>query len=65
VDGTSALILNIPGANSYTFGNAAGTAVIRDFSGGVVSLTKSGTGTQTLTGPGISYTGATAINQGR
>ena len=48
VDGTSALILNVTGANSYTFGNAAGTAVIRDYNGGAMSLTKNGTGTQTL-----------------
>src|SRR5207248_2779948 len=50
--------------NSYTFGNAAGTAVIRDFSGGTVSVTKNGTGTQTFVGTGMTYTGGTTINAG-
>ena len=61
--GVSTLILNVTGSNTYTFGNAAGTAVIRD-QGGLVSLIKNGTGTQVLTGAGITYTGGTIINQG-
>jgi len=64
VDATSALILNVPGVDSYTFGNAGGSAVVRDYTGGTVSLTKNGTGTQTLVGPGITYTGATAVSDG-
>ena len=62
VDALSTLVLNVPGTNSYIFG--VGNAVVRD-QGGTLELVKTGSGTQTLTGNGIDYTGATLVNQGR
>jgi hypothetical protein len=51
VDGTSVLILNVTGSNSFLFGNAAGgTAVVRDFTGGTVSIIKNGTGYSDVAG---------------
>jgi autotransporter-associated beta strand protein len=54
VDSNSQVILNVAGANSFTFNtgdNGAGGG-LRDYNGGVVSLVKNGTGTQTLAGSG-------------
>ncbi len=62
VDSTSHLILNVPVGQSYTFGGA--NTSVRDYNGGVLSLTKNGSGTQTLDGGGITYSGATALNAG-
>ncbi|MEO7319034.1 MAG: hypothetical protein ABIZ56_08610, partial [Chthoniobacteraceae bacterium] len=56
VDSTSQLILDVVGANSFTFNTVSGA--LRDFTGGVLSLVKNGTGTQTFAGPGTTYTGA-------
>ena len=63
VDSTSQVILDVVGTNSFTFNTVNGA--LRDFNGGVVSLVKNGTGTQTFAGPGTTYTGATALNNGR
>lgn len=59
VDGVSDLIVNVSGANSFTYGG-----VLRD-QGGKVNLTKSGTGTQTFLGGLIDYTGPTSVTGGR
>ena len=53
---TSTLVLN--GSGSYVF-----SGYLRN-STGQLSLTKNGTGTQTLSGGNISYTGSTAVNAG-
>jgi autotransporter-associated beta strand protein len=63
VDASSQLILDVAGANAFTFNTAVGS--LRNQSGGVLSLVKTGTGTQTLSGGNVSYTGATTINAGR
>ena len=63
VDGTSQLILNVAGGNSFTFNTAAGS--LRDYNGGVLSLVKNGTGTQTFSGGNVSYTGSTTVSQGK
>ena len=62
VDSTSQLILDVSGANSFNFNTTNGA--LRDFTGGTVSLVKNGTGTQTLAGGGVTYTGPTAVNAG-
>ncbi|MFO1528303.1 MAG: autotransporter-associated beta strand repeat-containing protein [Kiritimatiellia bacterium] len=62
MDGTSSLVLNVLGANSFSFNTATGA--LRDYNGGVLSLTKTGTGTQTLIGTQVSYSGATTLNNG-
>jgi len=59
VDDVSDLVINVGGSNAYTFGG-----VIRN-QGGTMNLTKSGTGTQTLAGNLIDYTGPTTVNEGR
>jgi autotransporter-associated beta strand protein len=46
------------GGNSYTFGGAL------DFTAGGLALTKTGAGTQTLTGSGNTYNGLTTISGG-
>ena len=61
-DTTSQLILDVAGANSFTFNTVNGA--LRDFTGGTLSLVKNGTGTQTLAGAGVTYAGATALNAG-
>lgn len=63
VDSNSDLIINVADGDSYAFNSATGS--IRDFSGGVLSVTKNGPGTQTFSGPGIIYTGGTTINAGK
>jgi autotransporter-associated beta strand protein len=63
VDSTSQVILDVVGTNSFTFNTVNGA--LRDFNGGVMSLVKNGTGTQTFSGPGTTYTGATAVNNGQ
>jgi len=50
--------LNINGSGTYSFGGT-----IRDFSGGTLRLTKSGSGTQTIS-LNPSYTGDTTVNDG-
>ena len=62
--GSSTLILNVAGGNSFTFGNNNGNTVIRDYNNGTLSLIKNGLGTQTLGGTGITYTGGTTVNAG-
>ena len=62
VDGTSQVVLNVTGANSYTFNTASGA--LRDYNGGVLGLVKNGTGTQILNGVNVTYTGGTTINGG-
>ena len=64
VDTSSQLILDVAGANSFSFITTAANGAIRDYYGGFVSLVKNGTGTQTLTGAGITYTGSSAVNAG-
>ena len=59
VDATSLLILDVAEANAFTFAHS-----MRDHTGGTVALTKTGAGTQTLSGSGITYTGATAVTGG-
>lgn len=63
VDATSQLILDVAGTNSFNFNTAAGS--LRNYNGGVLSLVKNGTGSQTLSGNNVSYTGATTVNAGR
>ena len=53
--------LNLAGAGSYTFGGDMWNGWN---SGGVLALTMNGTGTQTLTGQQIIYTGSTIVNSG-
>ncbi|GAA5117290.1 autotransporter-associated beta strand repeat-containing protein [Luteolibacter yonseiensis] len=63
VYGTGTVIVNVTGTNSYTF-----NGVIRDVDGGSnggnVAITKTGTGTQILTGGGKAYFGATTVSGG-
>ncbi|WP_367871012.1 beta strand repeat-containing protein [Luteolibacter sp. Populi] len=60
--GTGTVIINTTGSNSYTFNGG-----IRNFdggtNGGLVAITKTGTGTQVL-GGGLSYSGPTTVNGG-
>ena len=61
--GTGTLKINTTGSNNYSF-----NGIIRDMDngtgGGAVTIVKSGTGTQTLTGNKNVYTGNTAVNGG-
>jgi autotransporter-associated beta strand protein len=58
VDTVSDLIIDVANGNSFAY---AGD--IRD-QGGKVNVVKNGTGTQTLLGNGIDYTGTTTVNAG-
>ena len=51
--------IRVNSANNYTFGSAAAGGI-----GGSATLTKSGTGTLTLSSSANSYSGATAVNDG-
>jgi autotransporter-associated beta strand protein len=63
VYGTGTVIVNVTGTNSYSF-----NGVIRDVdggsNGGAIAITKTGTGTQILTGGGKGYSGATTVSGG-
>lgn len=63
IDANSDLILNVVDGASHAFNSATGS--IRDFTGGTLSVTKNGLGTQTFSGPNIIYTGGTIINAGK
>ena len=56
---TGSLILNVPGAESYTYLNA----YLRG-QNGTLALIKNGTGNQTLGGANITHNGTTTINAG-
>jgi autotransporter-associated beta strand protein len=59
VSGTSTLILDVPESASYSY-----NGYLRD-TGGVLSLTKQGLGTQTFSGANITWTGGTTIDAGK
>jgi methylmalonyl-CoA mutase cobalamin-binding domain/chain len=59
LDNISDLIINVGESNAYTYGG-----VLRN-QGGTVNVSKSGSGTQTLVGNLIDYTGPTTVTAGR
>lgn len=63
VGSLSTLVLNVPAGTNYAFASS-GKVVIRDYTGGTLRLIKTGAGTQTLTGSGISYTAGTTVSNG-
>jgi fibronectin-binding autotransporter adhesin len=59
VSAISNLILNVSGSGPYSY-----DGYLRSHNGGTMTLTKSGTGTQILSGTNINYSGATTVNGG-
>jgi autotransporter-associated beta strand protein len=59
IGGSSNLVINPSGTSAYTY-----SGVLRD-QGGLMSVTKTGTGTQTLLGGLIDFNGPTVVTEGR
>ena len=59
IDGSSSIVINPLGTNVFTY-----SGVLRD-QGGLMSVTKTGTGTQSLLGGLIDFNGPTVVTEGR
>lgn len=60
--GTATLILNVPSGTNYNYG---GNSHIRNgSSGGMITITKTGSGTQTFSAANITYSGTTVVSNG-